>query len=147
MGRELRVERVERDQIRDLRERVLSHPDQPVRTVSGDHATTTRHWAALLDAQVIGCVSVMQLRGYALRAMAVAPEHQRQGVGAALLRVVVDQVREPLWCNARLSAVPFYTRMGWQAVGPVFMLQDRGPHQRMVMPSACTAVSGSDLVR
>jgi GNAT superfamily N-acetyltransferase len=128
---ELRIERVERHRITALRDRVLSDATHTVRTVSGDRATTTRHWAALLGETVVGCASVMQLRGHALRAMAVAPEHQGAGVGAALLRVVVAEVDRPMWCNARLAAVPFYARMGWVAVGPVFVLQDRGPHQRM----------------
>lgn len=125
------VERVERDRILELRARVLVGHGTGRRVFSRDLASTTRHWAALVDGAVVGCVSVMRLRGHALRGMAVAPEVQRQGVGAAMLQAVCAAVDAPMWCNSRLEAVPFYVRMGWAPVGPVFDLQDRGAHQRL----------------
>jgi GNAT superfamily N-acetyltransferase len=73
----------------------------------------------------------MDLRGYALRAMAVSPERQRQGIGTRLLRVVQAEVDTTLWCNARVDAVGFYARLGWLAVGPVFEIEHHGNHQRM----------------
>jgi GNAT superfamily N-acetyltransferase len=95
-------------------------------------ATTTRHWAAFAADSVIGCVSVMQLRGYALRGLAVAAQHRRRGIGAKLLQTVHAEVDEPMWCNARIEAVPFYLSMGWLAVGPTFEMRKGGLHQRMI---------------
>ena len=131
MPLEIRVERVGRAPILDLRARVLSVPQAPVGTLSGDLSPTTRHWAARVGDVVIGCVSVMRLRGWALRGMAVAPEYQRQGVGACLLQAVCAEVHEPMWCNARLQAVSFYSHLGWLEVGPVFYMGNQMPHQRM----------------
>jgi GNAT superfamily N-acetyltransferase len=124
------VARVERDAILGLRERVLSGTRQ-VRLLSGDMAPTTRHWAASSGGVVVGCASVMRLRGWALRGMAVSSRCQRQGIGAQLLRVVCTDVGASMWCNARMGAVPFYSHMGWVEVSPVFNLQGQ-PHQRMV---------------
>jgi GNAT superfamily N-acetyltransferase len=125
------ISRGEREEILALRRRVLSEPDSPVSTLSRDRAPRTRHWVARVDGAVVGCVSVMPLRGWALRGMAVAPEHQRQGVGTRLLGVVCAEVGAPMWCNARLGVVPFYAAQGWVAEGPVFRLGDGHPHQRM----------------
>ena len=130
---EVTVARVDRDVVLALRERVLSDHGDRVRALSGDRSPTTRHWAATSGGAVIGCVSVMRLRGWALRGMAVDRSCQRRGVGARLLRAVYAEVDAPMWCNARAAAVPFYTHMGWVAVGPTFALQGH-PHQRMTWP-------------
>ena len=128
---EVTIKRVERDLILALRERVLSSPGTRVAVLSGDLSPTTRHWAAWLGDTVVGCVSVMALRGWALRGMAVGSEHQRQGVGGQLLQAVYAEVHESMWCNARLGVVPFYAAQGWVAEGPIFRLGDGQPHQRM----------------
>ena len=129
---DVRVERIERDRILGLRASVLGGHGSGRTAFSGDMAATTRHWAATVDGMVVGCVSVMLLRGHALRGMAVAEEYQRRGVGARLLGVVCAEVDEPMWCNARVQAVSFYVHMGWVQVGPVFDLQGKGGHQRLV---------------
>jgi GNAT superfamily N-acetyltransferase len=131
MTAEFEVVRVNRTAILALRERVLSSPTARVGALTQDFDRETRHWAALAAGEVVGCVSVMLRRGYVLRGMAVSPCYQRQGVGAAMMRVVCAEVLAPMWCNARLEVVGFYARMGWSAVGPAFDIGDRGPHQRM----------------
>lgn len=128
---ELEVKRVERDAILALRGEVLSSDEARVGAFPHDLAPQTRHWAALDEGRIVGCVSVMRLRGYALRGMAVAPESQRGGVGWALVRAVCADVAAPMWCNARVDAVGFYSRMGWVSVGPIFVIEHHGPHQRM----------------
>ncbi len=142
MPLEVTVERVERDLILELRARVLSCPGARVAALSGDLSPTTRHWAAWLGDAVVGCVSVMRLRGWALRGMAVSAEHQRQGVGERLLQAVYAEVDGPMWCNARLQAVSFYSHLGWVEVGPVFSMGDQMPHQRMTWTTVEPAVAG-----
>ena len=128
---EPRLTRVAVDAILDLRARVL-HPDErrSAAHISGDRAEGTRHWALWRGDEVIAAVTVTPLRGLALRAMAVDPASQRQGLGLRLLRAVHDEVAAPMWCNSRLAAVPFYAAAGWVTAGPVFLL-DGAPHQRM----------------
>ena len=131
MNHEMKIERVERDAILELRRRVLSRHGVEVAALSRDQAPATRHWAAWMGGAVVGCASVMRLRGWALRGMAVAIQNQRQGIGRRLLDVVCADVDAPMWCNARLEVVPFYVQSGWNEVGPVFTMQEQ-PHQRMV---------------
>ena len=33
-----------------------------------------------------------------------------------------------LWCNARISAAPFYRKHGWRPVGDTFDIPPFGPH-------------------
>ena len=122
----IEVVRVERDAILQLRRRVFGQG-----AATGDLSPATRHWAAWLHADLVGCGTVVPVRGHALRAMAVAPEHRGQGIGTRILSVIRDETDTDLWCNARLGAVGFYAHRGWVAVGPVFEMAGRGPHQRM----------------
>jgi predicted GNAT family N-acyltransferase len=75
------------------------------------------------------------LRSFRLRGMATHPQYRGQGLGAALLRKCIEQARhaggEVLWCNARTSAIEFYRRAGFEAVGEEFETPDIGPHVRM----------------
>ncbi len=57
--------------------------------------------------------------------MAVLPEWRGKGVGAALLRKLMEFARESgaqhLALNAQIRAVPFYTRFGFVPVGSEFV--------------------------
>jgi GNAT superfamily N-acetyltransferase len=73
-----------------------------------------------------------------LRGMAIAPEFQGQGLGAALLAEAASRVRADgahvLWCNARDTAIGFYDRLGFIVHGDGFVTADSGlPHHVMVL--------------
>jgi GNAT superfamily N-acetyltransferase len=74
--------------------------------------------------------------GFQLRGMAVAPEHQGQGLGAALLAEGVERCRAAggtrLWANARRPVVVYYLQMGMEPKGDEFVTADTGlPHRRV----------------
>lgn len=108
---------------------------------AGDDDPSTRHWVAECQGRVLGVVSVMAAlmpdppegvgAAWQLRGMAVVPERRSTGLGSELLRVVHEEVAEPMWCNARIRAVPFYARNGWIVVSPCFDIPGVGPHHRM----------------
>ena len=56
--------------------------------------------------------------------VAVVATHRRSGVGTAVMERLHAIARErkhtKLWCNAQLTAVPFYERLGYVSSGPVF---------------------------
>jgi GNAT superfamily N-acetyltransferase len=65
--------------------------------------------------------------------MAVDESHRGEGVGTALLQAAHQAAApEAIWCNARLTAAPFYTRHGWQTISDVFAISHVGPHVRML---------------
>ena len=57
--------------------------------------------------------------------VAVVATHRRSGVGTAVMEALHALARERsqprLWCNAQLTAVPFYERLGYASSGPVFV--------------------------
>jgi predicted GNAT family N-acyltransferase len=57
--------------------------------------------------------------------VAVVASHRRFGVGTAVMEALHKVARERkqsrLWCNAQLTAVPFYERLGYVSSGPVFV--------------------------
>jgi predicted GNAT family N-acyltransferase len=56
--------------------------------------------------------------------LAVLEGHRRGGIGRALMERLHDVARargaQRLWCHAQLTAVPFYERLGYRRLGPVF---------------------------
>ena len=70
-----------------------------------------------------------------LRGMATAPEWRGRGAGSAVLAAVFAYVAASggglLWCNARLSAVDFYTRAGMATTGELWEEPVIGPHIAM----------------
>jgi len=81
---------------------------------------------------------ILTLRHAVLRAgMATAPTLRSQGLGGRLLEAVAadwESAREaagPLWCNARIRAVPFYERHGFKSLGAPFNIPGIGEHLRM----------------
>lgn len=127
------------DEVVPLRMRVLRQgmPEEASRW-SGDDEPETVHYAAVADDVIVGIATILrrpcpeggptrQLRG-----MAVAPEQQGSGVGAAILAAATREIGEPMWCNARATAVAFYERLGWRVTSEPFDIPAAGPHRRMV---------------
>lgn len=60
-----------------------------------------------------------------VRQVAIHPEMQRQGIGQALMTFSEDLARERkftrIWLHARIAAVPFYERLGYEKVGESFV--------------------------
>jgi hypothetical protein len=93
---------------------------------------------------LIGIVSVMpeavpwldgDAGGWRLRGMATAPEVRGWGIGADLVDAVVGHVGgrggTVLWCTARLPAVLFYERQGFQVIGATWEEPVIGTHIHM----------------
>lgn len=132
------IEEVPAAEVIDLRHSVLRHGMSRESAIfDGDNAADTTHLAArLVDGSIIGVASSMaQARDEAtrrIRGMAVEPEWRDVGLGAALLRALLDAHAEDRhWCNARTGAVSLYRRNGFETVGDVFETEV-GPHVTML---------------
>jgi len=84
---------------------------------AGDEDLQTRHVVAFRDTEPIGCLTLM-------------PPELRSGLADYVAQLAESQGWE-LWCNARLSAVPFYRASRWCIVGDEFDISGIGPHYRM----------------
>jgi GNAT superfamily N-acetyltransferase len=72
---------------------------------------------------------------YRLRAMAVHPAFRGQDLGQQLIQSACKELQalgvDLLWCDARLRAVPFYSRLGFDALPEIYDVPRIGPHQFM----------------
>ncbi|HZZ41592.1 MAG TPA: GNAT family N-acetyltransferase [Tepidisphaeraceae bacterium] len=128
-------------EILSLRSSIL-RPGKPISASMylGDDSIETLHAGAFVMNECIGCATLLRepfesQDAYRLRGMAIHPTYQRSGIGRSLLQFLVPLAAARvsiLWCNARLPAVPFYARLGWQVIGDVFDIPEAGgPHYRM----------------
>jgi GNAT superfamily N-acetyltransferase len=135
------------DEIRELRLAVL-RPNAERVPSAYDLMPETVHIGAFDGERVVGCASVFpdpyvdEPNAWRLRGMAVDPAYQGQGIGRLVLdaaTAAAEQAGAPsIWANGRVSAMAFYQRLGWDAVGDVF---DYGPaslpHLTIIRPLGC----------
>lgn len=131
------------DEIIPVRHAVL-RPGRPVETAhfAGDDHPETMHYGAFDGDECVGCVTLMSARrddapARQLRGMATVDWLQGLGAGGRLIAWAeaddgTTWANRPLWCNARLKAVPFYQRHGWVIDSDAFDIPKIGPHHRMV---------------
>jgi predicted GNAT family N-acyltransferase len=80
------------------------------------------HALATRDDQAIGTARL--LSSGKIGRLAVLPNHRKQGVGKELMLALLDfgqqQGIRQFYLHAQVSAVDFYARLGFQAIGPIF---------------------------
>ena len=105
----------------------------------GDDDEDTVHFAAFDGDRVVGIASLYReprpggpSTGWRLRGMATEPDVRGGGFGAALLAACVEHVAAAgggeVWCNARMPALGFYRRAGFDVVSDEFEIPGIGPH-------------------
>jgi predicted GNAT family N-acyltransferase len=105
--------------------------------LQGEHEQI--HLGAWDGAELAGCLVLapIDLHLVKMRQVAVREDHQRLGVGTALVRHAEKVAREyyfdTLILHARDSAVPFYQKLGYRQEGVEFM-EIGIPHVRMWLP-------------
>ncbi len=120
----------------DLRHRVLwpDHPPDFVKIPTDGKAT---HFGALDGARIVGVVSLYPVgTDLQLRKLATEAACRGQGIGSALVRHCIQTARSRqvprIFLSGRLSAHPFYTRLGFAAYGAPYLVEDE-PCQKMEM--------------
>ncbi|HEY9030226.1 MAG TPA: GNAT family N-acetyltransferase [Kangiella sp.] len=133
-----------------LRHSVL-RAGQPVETCyyEEDNMEGCFHLAAFIDGRVVSIASFYPESHskqdtdseldrdctWRLRGMATDPESQGKGYGAELLkeglRICNEKGARVLWCNARTTAAPFYSKLNFDIKGEEFEIEGIGPHYFM----------------
>lgn len=140
------IRRVAAEEVRPLRHRVL-RPNQAVEETlyPGDDLADTVHLAAYdgdrAGGRIVGIASLYREGraagpGWRLRGMATDASVRGAGHGAEVLAACIDHVATAgggeLWCNARMAAVGFYRRAGFEVVGEESDVPGIGAHVVMV---------------
>jgi len=105
----------------------------------GDHDADSVH-LGVYDQNILVCTGSFMKNNqndftgnqYQLRGMATAEDCQGKGYGRMLLTeaeaIFKARKIDLIWCNARVSALEFYKKAGYEAIGDVFDVPHIGPH-------------------
>jgi len=120
----IHIEQIRHELTWKLRQKVL-YPQQTLFEVQMDEDTDGYHFAAFVDNLIVGVVSLFRKDdSFQFRKLAVDPSVQKQGIGSSLLNYITDFVKNEggkmLWCNARVTAIPFYIKHGFAHTGKLF---------------------------
>ncbi|MFZ1946874.1 MAG: GNAT family N-acetyltransferase, partial [bacterium] len=116
---------------------------------AGDDHAESLHLGTFLEGALVGVATVVPApaparlgiparpgeRAWQLRGMAVLPEFRGRGFGAAMVKACMAHVARRggglMWFNARLAAVEFYRKLGFEAKGGQYEIPISGPHFMM----------------
>jgi predicted GNAT family N-acyltransferase len=110
---------------------------------NGDFDEDTIHLGAFEGNKLIAVSSYMKASNknfegnqYQLRGMATLTEYQGFGAGKLMFEKAVQILKKKnckvLWCNARIAAVEFYKKQGFQTYGEKFEISYVGDHYVML---------------
>jgi GNAT superfamily N-acetyltransferase len=148
---DIRVRSITAEETRPLRHAVLRPGQSFEQTVySRDDHPETVHLGAFEGDRLVAIASLYReamphrptRAAWRLRGMATDAERQGRGFASVVLDASVAHVAAEgggeLWCNARVPALGFYQRCGFEVDGDEFEIDGIGPHvvvTRMVGPA------------
>ncbi|MDO3627395.1 GNAT family N-acetyltransferase [Mucilaginibacter sp. BT774] len=120
----LSIEQIRPELTWRLRQQVL-YPAQKLYEMELDEDQEGIHFGAFTDNKLVGIISLFQTdRSFQFRKLAVLSEYQKMGIGNALLQRVEEFAESEggamIWCNARVSAIGFYMKAGYEHTGKLF---------------------------
>ena len=140
----LSIQYISAEETLELRQDVLRPSKPQIFCIwKGDDLKSTMHIGAFVDFKCIGILSLFEAntddsiktKHYQLRGMAVDLEYRGKGIGKQLVNFSEHELKTlgipVLWCNARISAKDFYSKLGFKVISKQFMIPDVGPHYRM----------------
>ena len=138
----IRITEIAAPQAYEIRKDVLRDGIPLTEKMDGDFDESTIHLGVFVDG-VLTCVATFMQHDsphfsgfqYRLRGMATHKNYQQQGLGKMILEKaeqLLSQKRvDVLWCNARVIALNFYKKSGYQIIGEEFDVHLIGPHYVM----------------
>lgn len=142
----MKVLRISAQDTYPIRQQVLvpTHELKKAKFEHDDDEDISFHLGAFTDSQLVSVASFFyernplfsDLHQYQLRGMATLAEFQGQGLSSELLTTAFPIIKQNfctlLWCNARVSAVGYYEKVGFLKFNnDIFEIDDIGPHVLM----------------
>ena len=114
--------------------------------LEGDKNLETIHIGAYISKELIGiasaflkaCPQYSDKKGVQLRAIAVIPKFQRQGIATKLINHILGIIKikinpDYIWLNSRVSANQLYLSNEFIPIGKPFNVDSIGMHQRFII--------------
>lgn len=108
-----------------------------------DNDPTTAHFGLFENNKLCGVISVFKTKKdlfedelqFQIRGMAVLEDCRKKGYGAALVRHALSALSQEkeflVWFNARIVALEFYRKLGFEITGKIFEIVPIGMHYVM----------------
>ena len=125
----------EKDTLSDIRRQVfIEEQDVPEQMEWDEYDESSKHYLAALENKVVA-VARLKPDGQ-LGRMAVLTEYRNQGIGSALLRFILQDIKNKkpikIYLHAQVSAINFYKKQGFIEHGEIFYEADI-PHRKMLL--------------
>jgi GNAT superfamily N-acetyltransferase len=120
----MQIEQIRQELTWAIRQKELN-PELALSGIKLPEDDSGMHLGLFHDNKLITVVSLFQ-RGYDLqfRKFATLLTYQKQGFGKQMMQYIIDFAIQfnckRVWCNARVSAVPFYQKFGMQITDETF---------------------------
>ena len=124
----LEIKEIKPSETLDLRHRILS-PNKSVDSIILTEDDVGQHFGLFKDAQLISVISLFIENDMAqFRKFATETFEQYKGYGSILLNYIIEESVKNnvknLWCNARLTALGFYEKFGFEVVSEKWIKND-----------------------
>ena len=124
MDEEISIEQIRHELTWMLRQKVL-YPERDMYDMGMEEDLSGIHFGAFKGNRLVGLISLFQNGDdFQFRKVAVNPSAQNMGIGSMMLNYITDFALSEgctrLWCNARLTAIPFYLKHGFTQTGKIF---------------------------
>ena len=124
----LEIKEIKPSETLDLRHRILS-PNKSVDSIILTEDGVGQHFGLFKDAQLISVISLFIENDMAqFRKFATETIEQYKGYGSILLNYIIEESVKNnvtnLWCNARLTALGFYEKFGFEVVSEKWIKND-----------------------
>lgn len=115
------IQPISAEQTWPMRQAIM-YPDFPIEQVKLKDDAVGRHFGLFLGKELTVVVSIfVQDEALQFRKLATKTDQQGKGYGRQMLAFVLDLASAEnlgiVWCNARLSAAPFYKQFGFEVFG------------------------------
>ena len=124
----LEIKEIKPSETLDLRHRILS-PNKSVDSIILAEDDSGQHFGLFKDGQLISAISLFIENDTAqFRKFATETSEQNKGYGSILLNHIVEESIKNkvknLWCNARVTALGFYEKFGFEVVSEKWIAND-----------------------
>ncbi len=133
------VKEISADKTYDIRRKVLRENIPLTEKIIGDLDSSTLHLGAFIKSEMVSVATFLKNEHdffdgnqYRLGGMATLKEFQKKGFGKQLILIACKKLKEQkadvIWCNARVTAIDFYKKLGFQTKGDEFDIPLIGGH-------------------
>jgi predicted GNAT family N-acyltransferase len=121
----LKIKNIQASETWDLRHRVMA-PNRPFDSIKLPKDEEGLHFGLFDEEKLISVISLFVENNTAqFRKFATELSEQGKGYGSILLKHIIEKSIKNniknLWCNARITALSFYEKFGFEAVSETWM--------------------------